>query len=225
MDTTTTCPDTDYDHVCNEHNINVWECECNGAYCKHGTLVPGSEVQYYRIMNRRLSKVLQKCSCGRYKYETLEELRPDLHKKSPGEGEERPGNWYLVTLTQPDTDKTVKDRIKAANKIIKSKQVSPEQWCYSLELTAKGTPHVHIALFTYKYPEYRVINKFNDGHRVDIQREKYNVKNYVVKNETKPSPELLATWGLDSWFFCSNNYSGPRPNGPESPSARIELVE
>lgn len=125
--------------------------------------------------------------------------------------ESKPGNWYLITLTQPETDKTVKRRLECCKKVLVSKQVKAEQWAYSIELTEKGTPHIHIALFTYAYPEFRVISKFNDGHRVDVTREKMNVKKYIIKSETKPTPENLAEWGMETWFFCSENYSGPRP--------------
>lgn len=212
--------------LCNEHNVSICECECDGMYCRHGDWVPDYMVRLCKETNRGKHRLLQKCPCGKYKYESLDELRSDPGKKTPAQGgADRPGNWYLITLTQPDTDKTVAKRILAAQKVINSKQVSPEQWCYSIELTAKGIPHVHIALFTYKYPEFRIINKFNDGHGVNIQREKFNVRNYVVKNETKPTPEMLATWGLDTWFFSSPNYSGPRPEPQlpdmDSPSARI----
>lgn len=213
---------------CVEHNVSIVECECDGMYCRHGEWCPDYMVRLTKETNRGKHRLLQRCPCGKYKYESLDELRSDPEKKTPAQGgDDKPGNWYMITLTQPDTDKTIANRIKAAQKILKSKQVSPEQWCYSLELTAKGTPHIHIAVFTYKYPEFRVINKFNDGHRVDIQREKFNVKNYVIKNETKPTEAMLATWGLDSWFYCSANYSGPRPElpAPASPSARITVSD
>lgn len=125
--------------------------------------------------------------------------------------ESKPGNWYLITLTQPENDKTVKRRLECCKKVLVSKQIKPEQWAYSVELTEKGTPHIHIALFTYSYPEFRVISKFNDGHRVDVTREKMNVKKYIIKDESKPTAEQLAEWGLETWFFCSDNYSGPKP--------------
>lgn len=220
MDTTTTC-----EFECPEHNMNVLECECKGYYCRHGEFCSEEAIKRAKHCNKHktISILSFMCPCGAF--ETFEEVsdriarsRPEI--KSPDKsGEDRPGNWYLITLTQPDIDKTIEKRIKAAKRVIKSKQVSPEQWCYSIEFTAKGTPHVHIALFTYKYPEYRIIKGFNDGYGVDIQREKFNVKNYVVKNETKPSEEWLKANALDSWFFCSTNYSGPRPQ--TTPSQEI----
>lgn len=138
----------------------------------------------------------------------------EVERKAKERAEAKPGNWYLITLTQPESDKSVSRRIECCKKVLVSKQVKAEQWAYSIELTERGTPHIHIALFTYAYPEFRVISKFNDGHRVDVTREKMNVRNYIVKNETKPTPEQLAEWGLDNWFFCSENYSGTRPENP-----------
>jgi len=220
MDTTTS------EFECPEHNVCCLECDCEGYYCRHNVFCDRDMIQRAKIINRRktVSIVSQICPCGAF--ETFEEVseriarsRPEI--KSPdSSGGDKPGNWYLITLTQPELDKTVDKRIMAAKKVLRSKQVSPEQWCYSIELTAKGTPHIHIALFTYKYPEFRTIKSFNDGHQVDITREKFNVRNYVVKNETKPSTAMLATWGLDTWFFCSPNYSGPKPI-QESPATEI----
>jgi len=217
METTT----VNEEFYCPEHNVYICECECDGMYCPHGTYVPDYLIRLALQSNAVRTRALQKCPCGMYKYDALPE---ETLKPKSSAGDDRPGNWYLITLTQPDLDKTIDKRILAAKKIIRSKQVAPEQWCYSIELTQKGTPHVHIALFTYKYPEFRIIKSFNDGYGVDIQREKYNIRNYVVKDETKPSPAHLATWGLEGWFYCSDNYSGPRPGVPDSPTRVIELV-
>lgn len=207
MDTTTT-------YQCAEHcDMNECHDECDVYFCKHGIDVFRSAMSHADVLNfkNRKCPTLHKCACGVYLH-TDDELRRTTQERERKSVESTAGNWYLITLTQPEVDKTVDARIKAANKIIKSKQVMPEQWCYSLELTEKGTPHIHIALFTYKYPEYRFINKFNDGHIVNIRREKFNVKNYVVKNDTKPTEEQLRAWNLNTWFYCSDNYSGPRPN-------------
>lgn len=230
MDTTTTY---DQEFLCPEHNEMCWECNCDGQYCPHDRFVDGASAKLHHRLNKAKPWYLKRCICAMEPPTDLQmeawrdQSRPEAKKKSSGldGGDDRPGNWYLITLTQPDTDKTVDKRILSAKKVLRSKQVSPEQWCYSIELTAKGTPHIHIAVFTYKYPEYRFIRNFNDGYEVDIRREKFNVRNYVVKDETKPSSAMLATWGLDTWFFCSPNYTGPRPTLPESPTARIELKD
>lgn len=227
METTTI---VDQEFICPEHNEPVWECNCDGVYCPHDVFVSGAIAKTHYKLQKNKKWNVRGCVCGMNPPTDLqlqtwfEDAHPEVKKKPKAdEDESRPGNWYLITLTQHELDKTVDKRILAAKKVLKSKQVSPEQWCYSLELTAKGTPHVHIALFTYKYPEYRTIKSFNDGYRVDITREKFNVKDYVVKHETKPSAAMLATWGLDTWFFCSENYSGPRP-APEILSPPLELI-
>lgn len=206
MDTTTT-------YECAEHGSLDYCSTCADdciIFCKHGHEVYKSSMTFADVCIYTNPKctTIHKCACGEYLVNSLQKSK---NEDDVGDVS-RPGNWYMITLTQPDNDKTVESRIKSAKKILKSKQVQPEQWCYSIELTAKGTPHIHIALFTYKYPEYRFISKFNDGHRIDIQREKFNVKNYVVKNDTKPTSEQIADWGLTSWFYCSDNYSGPRPS-------------
>lgn len=194
---------------CMRCDLPQHKCDCDYVYCKHER-VHVTDARYHTMWNPGRPDVLQKCLCGRY---LAEEVRSALEIKSPDLGvEEKPGRWYFITFTQPDTDKTVEGLIKSTRKVLKSKMVSPEQWCYSLELTAKGTPHSHIRLFTDKYPEYKKIGAFNRGYRYEVQHEKMFVGNYIIKAESKPTPELLATWGLDSWFFCSDNYSGPRPD-------------
>lgn len=205
------------EYLCAEHNIPGWECQCE-VYCEHGISTPYYLLQSLYENQKNKPWFNKRCICSQHDPSDAQYARwrgnitPTVTKTNE---DNRSGNWYLVTLTQPDTDKSVLKRLQAAKKVLRSKQVSPEQWCYSIELTAKGTPHIHIALFTYKYPEYRIIKSFNDGHNVDIQREKFNVRNYVVKDETKPTPEMLATWGLEGWFFSSVNYSGPLPDSPK----------
>jgi hypothetical protein len=119
--------------------------------------------------------------------------------------------WYLITLTQPDTIKEPKFIIKNTLKIIKSKMVSPISWCYCLELTEKGIPHSHIILYTEKYFDYGKIKKFNSSYEglpwiTDIQQEKWNVKAYPQKKRTKPSAEWLATYGLETCVWYSENF-------------------
>lgn len=94
-------------------------------------------------------------------------------------------------------------------KVVKSKMVQPTMWCYSLELTQSGTPHTHLRFFTSKYPEFKKLGAFNNGYRFDIQQEKFSVANYIVKPESKPTPEWLATHGLSQYVWASENYSGP----------------
>lgn len=124
------------------------------------------------------------------------------------------GRWYMITFTQPDTDKNPTDLLLRTMKVIKSKMVSPVQWCYSLELTEKGTPHTHIRLWTEKYFDYKKVGAFNKGYRFDIQPEKFATGNYVIKEESKPTNEWLASHGLSQYFWCSDNYSGPKINSP-----------
>lgn len=188
------------------------KCDCDYDYCEHDMRVHKDDARRNQVLNPlyREHGFPLFCICGG----RVGQPRSAPEKKSPDLGEEdRPGRWYFITFTQPDTDKTVEGLIKSTRKVLKSKMVSPHQWCYSLELTEKGTPHSHIRLFTDKYPEYKKIGAFNRGYRYEVQHEKMSCGNYIIKEESKPTPELLATWGLDSWFFCSDNYSGPRP-GP-----------
>lgn len=119
--------------------------------------------------------------------------------------------WYFITFTTPDTVRSPELILKNVRKVIKSKQVSPISWCYSLELTAKGTPHAHIALYTEKYFDYKNIKKFNvspEGAQwvSDIQQEKWDVKKYVLKERTKPSAEWLVEHGLETAVFYSDNF-------------------
>lgn len=193
---------------CERCNLALHKCDCDYVYCIHDKRVHYLDDKYRAAANKHLPRVLRRCGCGEYL-----PVRSDPVNNSSGlDVEEKPGRWYFITFTQPDTDKTVEGLIKSTRKVLKSKMVSPTQWCYSLELTAKGTPHSHIRLFTDKYPEYKKIGAFNRGYRFDVQHEKMFTGNYIVKEESKPTPELLATWGLDSWFFCSDNYVGPRPD-------------
>lgn len=188
-------------------NVPINVCDCDDTYCDHGQHHSREAIDRQMQINSPRPPVLCRCPCGEYL------VRAAPEKKSPDLGvEERPGRWYFITFTQPDTDKSVEGLIKSTRKVLKSKMVSPHQWCYSLELTEKGTPHSHIRLFTDKYPEYKKIGAFNRGHRYEVQHEKMSCGNYIIKEESKPTPELLATWGLDSWFFCSENYGGPRPD-------------
>lgn len=144
--------------------------------------------------------------------------RSELLKKTPAksvEKDEAPGRWYLITFTQPDTISEPLDLLKRTYKVIKSKMVSPNQWCYSLELTEKGTPHTHIRLHTDKYFDYKKIGNFNSGYRYEVQVEKFDTSSYVVKSQSKPSPEWLATYGLTDCVWYSQNYSGPKLISPD----------
>lgn len=148
-----------------------------------------------------------------------DQVRSVSQKKSPAkvgkdtpENDDSAGRWYLITFTQPDTVKDPVDLLKRTQKVIRSKQVSAVQWCYSLELTERGIPHTHIRLFTNKYFDYRKVGSFNSGYRYDIQTEKFSSDKYVVKPESKPSESWLASYGLDTYFWCSDNYVGSRPD-------------
>lgn len=121
------------------------------------------------------------------------------------------GRWYFITFTRPDTQKDPAAVIKSTQRLLKSKQVSAVQWCYSLELTEAGTPHTHIRLFSNKYFDYKKVGNFNDGFRYDVQQEKMSCAKYIIKDESKPDPKWLQANGLTDYFVCSENYSGPRP--------------
>lgn len=145
--------------------------------------------------------------------------------------ENTPGRWYFITYTRPPTFANPKDVLNSAKRCIRSKAVSATMWAYSLELQKNGTPHVHIRLFSNKYPDYtKCLAAFNDGHtnsKEAIQSEKFNTAKYVIKAESKPTPEWLEKYDLDKYFWCSDDYSGPRP--PEydiaSPPSEIKCLE
>lgn len=218
---------------CQIHNIPGYLCPCEGWICEHGLFTPDYLLKSYWGRNRsRIWYDVGGCPCGANLSESpdfLESLRSFQEKKSPDQSERRvskktpaednPGRWYMITFTQPDTEQSPLELLQRTMKVIKSKMVSPNQWCYSLELTAKGTPHTHIRLHTDKYFDYKKIGNFNAGYRYDVQVEKFSTANYVVKDESKPTPEWLASYGLDKFFWSSDNYSGPRlqPSG-EQPS-------
>lgn len=197
------------------HDTNLWDMAEEMAISKFGMRHPPCPCKLMAPRNRSWAQRQLDEHHEMLREQEAERARIAESRQARAREEEdkssKPGNWYLITLTQPEQDKTVSRRLECCGKVLKSKQVKAEQWCYSIELTQKGTPHIHIAVFTYAYPEFRVISKFNDGHHVDVLREKFNVRNYVVKEETKPTAEQLAEWGLETWFFCSENYSGPRP--------------
>lgn len=132
--------------------------------------------------------------------------------------ESKPGKWLFWTFTQPDTDKCAKRIIKAVQKTIKSKQINPVQYAYSIELTKSGTPHIHLRLFVEGYVDYRVPVGFNNGYDVKMLTERTvtGASNYIIKDDTKPTPEQLESWGVTSWFFRSENYSGPLPENASS---------
>jgi len=111
--------------------------------------------------------------------------------------------WYFITLTQPDTSKDWTRLEKTVRRVLGSKQVAPEEWAYCKEWTESKTPHIHIRLRTYKYIDYRVIRKFNDNYRADVQLEKLGCYDYIA-DATKSHPPGL-------WFFKSDNYTGPVP--------------
>lgn len=161
------------------------------------------------------------CMCeapGSYARSRVEDLKyacadPWEARKKPlnispaksGESDDSSGRWYMITFTQPDTIKDPHDILKRSQKVVRSKQVSALQWCYSLELTEKGTPHTHILVYTTKYFDFKKIGNFNAGYRYDIKQEKFNVRNYVVKQASKPTAEWLESYGLDRFFWKSDN--------------------
>lgn len=125
---------------------------------------------------------------------------------------ESEGRWFFVTFTRDDQSDDPAALLKRTEKLIKSKMVSASQWCYSLELTEKGIPHTHIRFESSKYFDYAKIKALNGGYRADVQPERYGSAKYVVKDESKPTKEYLDKYGLEGWFFRSDNYTGILPN-------------
>lgn len=149
--------------------------------------------------------------------------RYEERKKSPDQGvRSQISPWIFATLTQPDDVEGCDQLLNNVANMLKSKQVSPIEWCYSLELTDKGTPHVHMDFrSSLKYLDYGKIAKLNNNGvrgegrkfwRTDIQKDRGSAQSYIIKPKSKPSKEWLEDHGLDTWFFCSENYSGVRPN-------------
>lgn len=209
--------------------------------CRHGKraleFVSQWETLYEQYRERGIGVYFPWPSCmclppSQYDYRRIEDLRevssgPNFEeqvrlysqKKSPAksgknisENDDSAGRWYLITFTQPDTIKDPHDLLKRTQKVVRSKQVSPIQWCYSLELTESGTPHTHIRLFSNKYFDYKKVAAFNNGYRWDIKQERWDTEKYVVKEASKPSREWLLDNNLDTFFWCSENYDAARPN-------------
>lgn len=131
--------------------------------------------------------------------------------KSGSDGpDESAGRWYLITFTRPSDERDPHDVLECARKVVRSKQVNALMWAMCLELTQAGAPHVHIVLFSEKYFDYKKIGNFNRGFKYDVQYEKYDVKKYIVKTDTKPPAEYLAHYGLTHFVWYSDNYSGLR---------------
>lgn len=147
--------------------------------------------------------------------------RYEERKKSQAPGKKK-SRWLFFTLTQPvEYGDDCGQILKNAERVIESAQVCPTEWCYSLELTEKGIPHVHMSFLPgKKYVDWNKIRDLNtNGLRgpdkvkwvSKPEKDRGHAQKYVVKEETKPSREYLDAHGLASWFWCSDNYSGPRP--------------
>jgi len=135
-------------------------------------------------------------------------------ERAPTEAKDDQDHWYFVTLTQPDTDKTWTRIDKSVKRILKSKQVDALEWCYVRELTASGTPHIHMRLRVPDYLDFRVIRKFNDNYRIDVQLERSGCYNYLLEDQkVHPTGE---------WFYASSNYTGPRPDVPVPLARTVE---
>jgi len=130
--------------------------------------------------------------------------------------------WYLITFTNKPTEMDPSDLLKRTMKVVKSKQVAPLQWSFALEIQPNtGAPHTHIVLESNKYFDYNKIKNFNGGRVADVQKERWDIKKYPVKDETKPSKEWLSNYGLTQWFWCSDDYAGPRPGEISESSSNI----
>lgn len=175
------------------------ECVCN---CHSQELFQqDEEIRYQENIARRDAE-----------WAAYEKVRSAPKKKVPDQSEGA-GRWYAATFTRPDTERSPAGVLKSTQRLLKSKQISALQWCYSLELTQAGTPHSHIYFFSNKYFDYKKAGAFNDGFRYDIQPARFgeSYANYLAKEESKPSKEWLSSYGLEGWFWFSDNYSGPKP--------------
>lgn len=201
-------------------------CETNPGWCKYHNK-PISDIDwavYCRWTNNKycVPFLRSHCMCGPLTEEDVESRTLDLQRQIeeltrpvPKVERECSGRWYLITFTQPDTNDSPIDLLKRSRKVINSKQVSPTMWAMALELTAKGTPHTHIRLFSEKYFDYKKVCNFNGGYRAEVQAEKHTSELYVVKADSKPSKEYLEKYGLDRCFWYSDNYSGKLFSPPE----------
>lgn len=206
------------------HDTNLWDmaeeynCSSINPTCPCKLMAPRNR----SWAQRQLDELYEMQRIHQIERQQLEERIASEKKKveqAKEKKENQPGAWHFWTFTQPDTEpKEPKRMLKAVSKCLKSKQINAEQWAYSIELTQQGVPHIHLRLFCSGYVDYRVPVGFNNGYGVKTLREKTvtGSSKYIIKEETKPSPEKLAEWGLDSWFFKSENYSGPLPetDGP-----------
>ena len=130
---------------------------------------------------------------------------PRSKKRDTDEGE---GRWYFMTITQPDVNKDLMRMKLVTEKIIASKQTEPIEWAYCLELTKSGTPHSHIRLKSPHYVNNSKIQKLNDNYITECVLEKRGCYNYVSDFKKAHPP--------GQWFYCSDNYSGPKPEDPGS---------
>lgn len=187
------------------------DCICKGINFKANIFRRAWDEEYRRYLNHK----------------EIERLLSIDKAKKLEDKESKVGRWYFITFTQPDTITDPTDLLKRTRKVVTSKQVSAEHWIYSLELTEKGTPHTHIRLFSNKYFDYKKIGNFNNGFRYDIQPEKHRCDKYIVKDESKPTSAWLATYGLDTYWWKSENYSGATPDSVQldiSPDNVISLI-
>lgn len=193
-------------------------------YSRFGAFVLGDMCVCEAIAAFRSNKMMLEFEREFKEYARRREVEAELALDRARRKEEKlesAGRWYFITFTRHESERDPSNVLKSTMRLIRSKQVSPIQWCYSLELTEKGTPHTHIRLFTNKYFDYKKVGNFNDGFRYDVQKEKMNCANYIVKQESKPDENYLKNYGLENYFFCSENYTGPKP-GEKNISSDLE---
>ena len=154
------------------------------------------------------------CACGisedereALRYEDLCKEREALkapNRKAVGSSESDEEYWYFITITQPDSNKDWDRILKATEKFIKSKQIGMLEWAYCLEYTKSLTPHSHIRCKSKRsFLDRSKLMKLNDNYRIDVPRETFG-SNAYISNPEKLHPDR-------KWFFCSDNYSGTRP--------------
>lgn len=150
------------------------------------------------------------------KWRVQREEKNSRAKSEEDRTEGKEPRWYFGTFTQPNTNTDPHEILKNTAKLIKSKMVSPIEWCYSLELQQSGTPHTHYAFLTHKYPEYKKIHAFNCSKLKILQRSKTeparnaeHAIRYVLKTDTKPDANWLAEHNLSQTEWLSDNCPQP----------------
>jgi hypothetical protein len=198
--------------------IQEWQACHEGI--RRDLRIAEASVHGYAKVSRQLN-IEERCSAQTSRSLNILERVQSLPKKPRIKSEEdrtegTEPRWYFGTFTQPDTNTEPHEILKNTAKLIKSKMVSPIEWCYSLELQQSGTPHTHYAFLTHKYPEYKKIHAFNCSKQKILQRSRTeparnaeHAIRYVLKTDTKPDANWLAEHNLSQTEWLSDNCPQP----------------